>query len=84
MISTGPGWSLNVRPAATGFTLRVTTVVQLPSPEKRLAVHLFRMLQWRIFFCTISLHYLAFYRTPAGPLYLRSDKLGLMAKRLAI
>jgi beta-fructofuranosidase len=80
--STGPWWSLNVTPAATGFTLRVNDKsIQLPSPRTAWHFHLFLDASVAEFFCN-HLYVITsrIYRTPAGPLYVRTA--GLDGKTL--
>jgi beta-fructofuranosidase len=77
--STGPWWSLNVTPAATGFTLRVNDKsIQLPSPGTAWHFHLFLDASVAEFFCN-DLYVITsrIYRTPAGPLYVRTAGLDL-------
>jgi beta-fructofuranosidase len=77
--STGPWWSLNVTPAATGFTLRVNDKsIQLPSPRTAWHFHLFLDASVAEFFCN-HLYVITsrIYRSPAGPLYVRTAGLDL-------
>jgi beta-fructofuranosidase len=77
--STGPWWSLNVTPAATGFTLRVNDKsIQLPSPRTAWHFHLFLDASVAEFFCN-DLYVITsrIYRTPAGPLSVRTAGLDL-------
>jgi beta-fructofuranosidase len=77
--STGPWWSLNVTPAGTGFTLRVNDKsIQLPSPRTAWHFHLFLDASVAEFFCN-DLYVITsrIYRTPAGPLSVRTAGLDL-------
>ena len=77
--STGPWWSLNVTPAATGFSLRVNDKsIQLPSPRTAWHFHLFLDASVAEFFCN-DLYVITsrIYRKPAGPLHVRTAGLDL-------
>jgi beta-fructofuranosidase len=77
--STGPWWSLNVTQAATGFTLRVNDKsIPVPSPRTAWRFHLFLDASVAEFFCN-DLYVITsrIYRTPAGPLQVRTAGLDL-------
>ncbi len=72
--SSGPWWSLDATPAATGYTLRVNDKsIQMPSPGAAWHFHLFLDASVAEFFCN-DLYVITsrIYRKPAGPLHVRT------------